>query len=207
MQKWSRQEVVLFLTLEVALFLALERLKSGTKNNSPACVYIYRERDRVCAYIYIYISLSLSLLCRRSLLLSCRLALQTHRGIRGANIFVFLNTPPFFVHSLPDTRIAFAQHHFLCIFRESEDRELERPLLPQLKGPFRRYFLGASILNLYGELSLWLHESCLMLSGAQLATTMVTETTAITELPDTDNHAMPVVAWHQSLPESSCSYM
>ena len=45
MQKWSPQKVVLFLTLEVALFLTLERLKRGTKTNSPAHIYIY---------IYIY---------------------------------------------------------------------------------------------------------------------------------------------------------
>ena len=35
-RKWSPQEVVLFPTLEVVLFLALERLKRGTKTNSPA---------------------------------------------------------------------------------------------------------------------------------------------------------------------------
>ena len=42
-RKWSPQEVVLFLTLEVVLLLALERLKRGTKTNSPAyvCIYIY----------------------------------------------------------------------------------------------------------------------------------------------------------------------
>ena len=41
MRKWSPQEVVLFLTLEVVLFLALERLKRGTKTNSPAYIYIF----------------------------------------------------------------------------------------------------------------------------------------------------------------------
>ena len=40
-RKWSPQEVVLFLTLEVVLFLALEGLKRGTKTNSPAYIYIY----------------------------------------------------------------------------------------------------------------------------------------------------------------------
>ena len=59
-RKWSPQEVVLFLTLEVVLFLALERLKRGTKTNSPA-------------YIYIYISLSLSLSLWFSLSLSLSL--------------------------------------------------------------------------------------------------------------------------------------
>ena len=33
--------MVLFLTLEVVLFLTLERLKRGTKTNSPAYIYIY----------------------------------------------------------------------------------------------------------------------------------------------------------------------
>ena len=47
MRKWAPQEVVLFLTLEVVLFLALERLKSGTKTNSPAYIYI-------CVYTYVY---------------------------------------------------------------------------------------------------------------------------------------------------------
>ena len=34
-RKWAPQEVVLFLTLEVVPKLTLERLKSGTKTNSP----------------------------------------------------------------------------------------------------------------------------------------------------------------------------
>ena len=47
-RKWAPQEVVLFLTLEVVPKLTLERLKSGTKTNSPAYIYM-------CIYIYIYI--------------------------------------------------------------------------------------------------------------------------------------------------------
>ena len=35
-------EVVQFLTLEVALFLTLEGLKSGTETNSPALHYLDR---------------------------------------------------------------------------------------------------------------------------------------------------------------------
>ena len=36
--------MVLFLALEVVLFLALERLKRGTKTNSPAHIHIYAVR-------------------------------------------------------------------------------------------------------------------------------------------------------------------
>ena len=43
MRKWAPQEVVLFITLEVVLKLTLERLKSGTKTNSP--VYIYADES------------------------------------------------------------------------------------------------------------------------------------------------------------------
>ena len=50
--KWSSQKVVLFLTLKVVLFLTLERLKRGTKTNSPAYIYICMY---VCMYIYIYV--------------------------------------------------------------------------------------------------------------------------------------------------------
>ena len=39
--KTGPQEVVLLLTLEVVLFLTLERPKRGTKTNSPAHIYIY----------------------------------------------------------------------------------------------------------------------------------------------------------------------
>ena len=38
--QWSPQKVVLFLTLDVVLKLTLERLKRGTKTNSPAHIYI-----------------------------------------------------------------------------------------------------------------------------------------------------------------------
>ena len=44
------KEVVLFLTLEVVLFLVLERLKRGTETNSPAYTCMY-----VCMYVCIYI--------------------------------------------------------------------------------------------------------------------------------------------------------
>ena len=39
--KTGPQEVVLFLALEVVLFLTLERPKSGPTTNSPADIYIY----------------------------------------------------------------------------------------------------------------------------------------------------------------------
>ena len=50
-RKWAPQEVVLFLTLEVAPKLTLERPKSGTKTNSPAymCMCITHDPIRITA--------------------------------------------------------------------------------------------------------------------------------------------------------------